>query len=59
MRCRSRERRARLEAFVARLDDPRIDLSPLVPFATWDELIAARADPASAGAGDDAEAVEG
>ena len=39
------ERRARLEALVARLDDPRIDLSPLVPFATWDELAAARADP--------------
>ena len=39
------ERRARLEAFVARLDDPRVDLSPLVPFATWDELAAARAEP--------------
>ena len=32
------ERRARLEAFIAQLDDPRIDLSPLVPFDTWDEL---------------------
>jgi DNA ligase 1 len=53
------ERRVRLEAFVARLDDPRIDLSPTIPFATWDELKAARADPASAGAGNDAEAVEG
>ena len=53
------ERRARLEAFIKRLDDPRIDISPLIPFATWDELAAARADPASAGAGDDAEAVEG
>ena len=52
------ERRARLEALVARLDDPRIDLSPLVPFATWAELAAARADPASAGA-EDADAVEG
>jgi DNA ligase-1 len=50
-------RRARLEAFVSRLGDPRIDISPLVPFATWDALAAARADPASAGA--DAEAVEG
>ena len=30
------ERRARLEHFIARLDEPRIDLSPLVPFATWD-----------------------
>ena len=53
------ERRARLEAFVARLNEPRIDVSPLVPFTTWDELTAARADPARAGAGDDAEAVEG
>ena len=44
---RSPQRRARLEAFVARLDDPRIDLSPLVPFATWEELAAARADPAT------------
>jgi DNA ligase-1 len=52
-------RRERLEQFVAKLHDLRIDLSPLVPFATWEELIAARADPASAGAGDDAEAVEG
>jgi DNA ligase 1 len=53
------ERRTRLEDFVARLDDPRIDLSPLVSFATWDDLVAARKDPASAGAGGDAEAVEG
>jgi len=53
------ERRARLEAFIARLNDPRIDLSPLVPFKSWDDLTAARADPASAGAGADAEAVEG
>ena len=40
------ERRARLEALVARLDAARIDVSPLVPFTTWDELAAARADPA-------------
>jgi DNA ligase-1 len=52
-------RRARLEAAVARLDSARIDLSPLVPFATWEALAAARADPAAAGAGEDAEAVEG
>ena len=51
------ERRARLEAFVARLKEPRIDISPLVPFATWDALAAARKSPADAGA--DAEAVEG
>ena len=53
------ERRARLEALVARLGEPRIDVSPLVPFATWDELAGARADPASAGAGPDADAIEG
>ncbi|MEA2976577.1 MAG: ligase 1 [Alphaproteobacteria bacterium] len=53
------ERRSRLESFIARLNDPRVDLSPLVPFSTWEELAAARADSASAGAGDDAAAVEG
>jgi DNA ligase 1 len=52
-------RRARLETLIATLNTPRIDISPLVPFTTWDELTAARADPASAGAGEDAEAVEG
>jgi DNA ligase-1 len=53
------ERRVKLEAFITRLDDPRVDLSPAIAFASWDELKAARANPASAGAGDDAEAVEG
>ena len=53
------ERRARLAALVAKLGDSRIDLSPLVKFSTWEELAAARHDPAAAGAGDDAEAVEG
>jgi DNA ligase 1 len=53
------ERRIRLEDFIARLDDTRIDLSPLINFASWDELIAARKDPAAAGAGEDAAAVEG
>ena len=53
------ERRARLEAVVARLNTPRVGLSPLIPFATWDELVAARADPALAGVGADADAVEG
>ncbi len=53
------ERRARLEAFVARLGDARVDLSPTIPFASWDELTSARRDPASAGAGEDADAVEG
>jgi DNA ligase-1 len=53
------ERRARLKKFIARLDDSRIDISPLVPFATWNQLIAARANPAAGGAGQDAAAVEG
>jgi DNA ligase-1 len=53
------ERRARLESFVARLNDERVDLSPLVPFTTWDALTAARKNPAAAGAGEDAPAVEG
>ena len=51
------ERRAQLEAFVRKLDDPRVDLSPTVAFQTWEQLTKARADPASAGA--DADAVEG
>ena len=53
------ERRARLETFVAKLGDVRIDLSPTIAFDSWDALTAARKDPASAGAGEDAEAVEG
>jgi DNA ligase-1 len=39
------ERRQRLEAFLAEANSPRIDLSPLQPFATWEELAALRADP--------------
>jgi DNA ligase-1 len=53
------ERRSRLEDFVARLNDERVDLSPLIAFRNWDELIAARKNPAAAGAGPDATAVEG
>jgi DNA ligase 1 len=53
------ERRARLQSFIERLDDPRIDLSPTIAFDSWDALTSARADPAQAGAGEDAEAVEG
>src|SRR5690606_7876605 len=37
-----RQRRARLEALAT---GPRLKLSPLVPFADWDELAALRADP--------------
>ena len=36
-------RRARLEAWLARVRPERIDLSPLVPFGTWDELARLRA----------------
>jgi DNA ligase-1 len=53
------ERRTRLEQFVGRLRDSRIDLSPLVSFATWAELASARQSPRTAGAGADADAVEG
>lgn len=53
------ERRARLEKVVAGLACAHLDLSPLVPFTTWADLAAARADPRAAGAGDDGEAVEG
>jgi DNA ligase-1 len=53
------DRRQKLEAFVKRLDDARVDLSPTVSFDSWESLRDARADPAHAGAGEDAEAVEG
>jgi DNA ligase 1 len=53
------DRRARLEQVTARLHQPQVDLSPLVAFVTWDDLIAARQNPAAAGAGADADAVEG
>jgi len=53
------ERRPRLEALIAGYPGGRIDLSPLVAFDTWDALGAARANPAAAGAGLDADAIEG
>ncbi len=53
------ERRKHLEAFVARIDDPRVDLSPIVPFADWEALAGIRSDPAAHHAGDDADAIEG
>jgi DNA ligase-1 len=39
------ERRGRLEAMAAAHKGSRLDLSPLVPFATWAGLAAVRADP--------------
>jgi DNA ligase-1 len=53
------ERRQRLEAFIARHGGKRIDLSAQLSFASWDDLAAARAEPASVGAGPDADAIEG
>jgi DNA ligase 1 len=53
------ERRARLENFITRLNDERVDLSPLVAFSTWEGLALARKNPAAAGTGPDAAAVEG
>jgi DNA ligase-1 len=43
------ERRKRLECFVSRLASPRIDLSPLVGFADWEELARLRSDPPTDG----------
>jgi len=53
------ERRRRLEIFIENLATPRIDLSPMIAFDSWNALASARSDPASAGAGADAEAIEG
>ena len=39
------ERRTRLEAFVARHPSPRLDLSPMVAFDSWEALAAIRTDP--------------
>ena len=39
------QRRARLEAFVARHPSPRLDLSPMVAFDSWEGLAALRAAP--------------
>jgi DNA ligase-1 len=51
------QRRVRLEHFVHQSGVRCLDLSPLVPFATWSQAMAARSDPASLGA--DAAAIEG
>lgn len=53
------ERRARLEDFVRDYPFAPIDLSPMIPFKTWDDLAYARANPADSNVGADAEAVEG
>lgn len=53
------QRRMRLQRFLETRAPTRFDLSPLVPFADWEALAQARRDPASAGAGEDANAIEG
>lgn len=53
------QRRARLEALIKTHNNPRLDLSSMVPFDSWQALEQARADPAFHGAGADADAVEG
>jgi len=40
-----RQRRARLEQFVREAASPRIDLSPLQPFESWEALAGLRASP--------------
>jgi DNA ligase-1 len=40
-----KDRRTRLEALVARHGGDRLHLSPLVPYASWQELAVLRADP--------------
>jgi DNA ligase-1 len=52
-------RRRRLETFVAGAGIERLDVSPQIAFSSWGFLAEARRDPASAGAGDDAAAIEG
>ncbi len=39
------ERRKRLESFVSAANSPRVDLSPLQPFDSWDDLATLRASP--------------
>ena len=53
------ERRVRLEQFVTRAANDRLDISPLVDFEDWPALARARENPAKAGAGEDGAAVEG
>jgi DNA ligase 1 len=53
------ERRQRLEALVARHPGSRLDLSPLVPFASVDDLAETRSDPSRLHAFADHLAIEG
>ena len=53
------ERRARLEDFVRDHPFAPIDISPMIPFKTWEDLTYARANPSDTEVKADAEAVEG
>ncbi|WP_422375290.1 cisplatin damage response ATP-dependent DNA ligase [Roseibium sp.] len=53
------DRRKLLEDFVQGLSNPRIDLSPMVEAASWEDIAAARAAPQDHLAAADAKAVEG
>jgi DNA ligase 1 len=53
------ERRVRLGAVMAAHPHERLSVSEPIRFTSWEELSAARAEPSSAGAGGDADAVEG
>jgi DNA ligase-1 len=53
------ERRARLETFVRDHPFAPIDISPMIPFKTWEDLTYARANPSDTEVKADAEAVEG
>ncbi|WP_298983666.1 cisplatin damage response ATP-dependent DNA ligase [uncultured Roseibium sp.] len=54
-----RERRKKLEAFVATLSEPRVEISDMVPASSWKEIAEARAEPAELLKDGNAEAVEG
>jgi DNA ligase 1 len=53
------ERRARLEALVARTGSARLDLSPLIAFTSVDDLAEKRHDPSLGHTGADHAAIEG
>jgi DNA ligase-1 len=53
------ERRERLEQFISGLDNPRIDLSPMLRTNDWEAIARARANPHDHLGAADADAVEG
>lgn len=53
------QRRAKLEQFLADLGEPRIDLSPLVPVTSWNDIATARKAPETFLGASEGKAVEG